>query len=189
MLVSIGTVLGTITCLTGTSVVPFWGMVAFTTTVPETVPVSSIVPAGNVATVLFAGIVKLTVFKLLENITVGSSRGTTLFDVNERFSVPDIGFDGADETVKPMATCCAGCMVSGTFVRVTVVLMTVMANAFVAVRDALSRTCTVKFAAPAVGVPLIIPPPDSVRPTPDSVPCVTDHVYDGVPPVAARLWE
>src|SRR5262249_60460696 len=100
-------------------------MVAITTTVPETVPVSSIVPAGNVATVLFAGIVKLTVFKLFENITLGSSLiGTTPLDVNERFSVPDIGFDGADETVKPTATCCAGCMVSGTFVRVIVVLMT-----------------------------------------------------------------
>jgi hypothetical protein len=87
----------------------------------------------------FAGIVKLTVLPF-ENITAGSSLGTTALDVNERVNEPDTGLDCADETVKPTATCCAGCMVSGTFVKVNVVLITVMANAFVAVRDALSRT-------------------------------------------------
>jgi len=99
----------------------------------------SIVPEGNPATVLFAGIVKLTVLPF-ENVTAGSSLGTTALGVNESVNEPDTGFDCADETVKPRATCCAGCMVSGTFVKVNVVLITVMANAFVAVRDALSRT-------------------------------------------------
>jgi hypothetical protein len=64
---------------------------------------------------------------------------------------------------------------------------TVRANDFVAVRDALSRTWTVKFAVPAVvGVPLITPALDTVSQV--GAP-VTDHVYGGVPPVAARLWE
>jgi len=63
----------------------------------------------------------------------------------------------------------------------------VRANDFVAVRDALSRTWTVKFAVPAVvGVPLITPAPDSVSQV--GAP-VTDHIYGGVPPVAAKLWE
>ena len=45
-----------------------------------------------------------------------------------------------------------------------------------------------KFAATAVvGVPLIAAP-DSVRPA-GSVPDVTDHVYGGVPPVAANVCE
>ena len=61
------------------------------------------------------------------------------------------------------------------------------ANDFVAVRDALSRTWTVKFAVPAaVGTPLITPAADSVSQV--GAP-VTDHVYGGVPPVAAKLCE
>jgi hypothetical protein len=65
---------------------------------------------------------------------------------------------------------------------------TVRANDFVAVRDALSRTWTVKFAVPAaVGTPLITPP-DNVRPA-GGVPVVTDHAYGGVPPVASKLCE
>src|SRR5262245_22455493 len=99
-----------VTVLMGESVTPP-GMVAFTTTVPETVPVMSIVPEGNTATVLFAGIVKLTVLPF-EKVTAGSSLGTTALGVNERVNEPDTGFDCADETVKPTATCCAGCIVS-----------------------------------------------------------------------------
>lgn len=46
-----------------------------------------------------------------------------------------------------------------------------------------------KFAAPAaVGVPLITPAGDNVRPA-GGVPDVTDHVYGCVPPMAAKLCE
>jgi len=66
---------------------------------------------------------------------------------------------------------------------------TVRANDFVVVRDALSRTWTVKFAVPAVvGIPLITPAADNVRPA-GGAPVVTDHAYGGVPPVAAKLCE
>ncbi len=66
---------------------------------------------------------------------------------------------------------------------------TVRANDFVVVRDALSRTWTVKFAVPAVvGIPLITPAADNVRPA-GGVPIVTDHAYGGVPPVANKLCE
>jgi len=93
-----------VTVFIGTSVTPPW-MLAFTWTVPETVPVISMVPAGNTATVPFAGIVKLTVLPF-ENVTAGSlSLGTTLVDVNERFSEPDIGFGCGVETDNPTTTC------------------------------------------------------------------------------------
>src|SRR5262245_37437226 len=64
-----------------------------------------------------------------------------------------------------------------------------MATDFVCICDAVSRTWTVKFAVPAVvGVPVISPAADNVRPA-GGVPDVTDHRYGGAPPVAARLWE
>ncbi len=44
-------------------------MLAFTMTVPETVPVSSKIVVGNTAVVPFAGIVKVTVLEPFENIT------------------------------------------------------------------------------------------------------------------------
>jgi hypothetical protein len=80
-------------------------MLAFTMTVPETVPVSSKIGAGNTAVVPFAGIVKVTVLEPFENITAWSSMGTTLVDVNERFSEPDIGFGCGVETDNPTTTC------------------------------------------------------------------------------------
>jgi hypothetical protein len=42
--------------------------------------------------------------------------------------------------------------------------------------------------AAVVGVPLITPAVDGVRPA-GSAPDVMDHIYGGVPPVAAKLWE
>ena len=46
-----------------------------------------------------------------------------------------------------------------------------------------------KFAVPkVVGVPLMTPAVDRVRPA-GGVPDVTDHVYCGVPPVAAKVCE
>src|SRR5262245_15302286 len=39
-----------------------------------------------------------------------------------------------------------------------------------------------------VGIPLRTPAGDSASP-PGGAPVVTDHVYGGVPPVAAKLWE
>lgn len=64
-----------------------------------------------------------------------------------------------------------------------------MESALADVRDALSVTCTVKVAAmAAVGVPLITPAADNVKPA-GSVPNAIDHVYVGVPPVAPRVWE
>ena len=80
-------------------------MLTFSTTVPETVPVSSIVPEGNAATVPFAGIVKLTVLEPFENSTAGSSLGTTLVELNESASEPDTGFGCGVETDNPTATC------------------------------------------------------------------------------------
>ena len=66
---------------------------------------------------------------------------------------------------------------------------TVRTNDFVVICDALSRTWTVKFAVPAVvGVPVIAPAADNVRPA-GGVPDVTDHMYGGAPPEAAKLWE
>jgi hypothetical protein len=65
----------------------------------------------------------------------------------------------------------------------------VMENDFVAVCDPLSATRAVKLAVvAAVGIPLITPPADSVKPA-GSVPDVVDHEYGGVPPVAVKLWE
>jgi len=47
----------------------------------------------------------------------------------------------------------------------------------------------VKFAVPTVvGIPVMTPPVDRARPA-GSVPAVTDHVYCGVPPVAAKVCE
>jgi len=80
-------------------------MLAFTETIPETVPAISIVVAVNTAVVPFAGIVKLTVLEPFENLTAWSSMGTTLVDVNERSSEPDVGFGCGGETVKPMTIC------------------------------------------------------------------------------------
>jgi len=61
-------------------------------------------------------------------------------------------------------------------------------NGFVAVCAKLSVTRTVKSEEPAaVGVPLMVPPEESVSPAgsdPD-----TDQEYGGVPPVADRAWE
>jgi hypothetical protein len=52
----------------------------------------------------------------------------------------------------------------------------VSAKAFVATRDKLSATCTVKFAVPAVvGVPLIVPPGEIARPA-GKLPAESDHV-------------
>ena len=49
-------------------------------------------------------------------------------------------------------------------------------KAFVAVCDKLSATCTVKFEVPTVvGVPLITPPEESVRPA-GSAPVVIDQM-------------
>ena len=63
------------------------------------------------------------------------------------------------------------------------------ANALVADCVPLSATRTVKLAVPvAVGVPLTTPALDKVRPA-GRLPTVTDHVYGGVPPVAARVCE
>ena len=55
---------------------------------------------------------------------------------------------------------------------------------------ALSVTCTVKPKDPAVvGVPLMMPVPGSKDNPGGSVPDAMDHVYGGVPPVAARVTE
>lgn len=62
-------------------------------------------------------------------------------------------------------------------------------SAFVACRAGLlvSVTLTVKFEVPpVVGVPLITPVPDRVRPA-GSVPVAMDQAYGGVPPAAANV--
>jgi len=60
-------------------------------------------------------------------------------------------------------------------------------NALLAVVELLSVALTVKFAVPAAdGVPLICPAELSDRPG-GNAPDVIDHVYGGVPPLAARL--
>src|SRR5262249_2729757 len=66
----------------------------------------------------------------------------------------------------------------------------VRANCFVAVWAALSRTCTVKFAVPGVVViPLMTPVVgDNVNPA-GSAPEVTDHINEGTPPLADKVWE
>jgi hypothetical protein len=57
---------------------------------------------------------------------------------------------------------------------------------FVAVRAKLSATRTVKLDKPAaVGVPLMVPPDESVNPA-GSDPDTTDQEYGAVPPVADR---
>src|SRR5262245_21631985 len=189
MLVSFGAmVVGIVTVLTGTGT-PFW-MLTISTIEPDTVPVSSIVPVGNDAAVPFAGMVKLTVLELFENITAGSSVGTTLLDINVSVREPDTGFGCGDETDKATGTCCAGCMVSGTLVRENVGLIILRVNAWVATCwDPLPVTRIVKLKMPAaVGVPLIKPPVDSVRPS-GNAPEVRDHVKGVVPPVADNVCE
>ena len=66
----------------------------------------------------------------------------------------------------------------------------VSVNACVALPEALSATCTVKLAAPAVvGVPLIVPVVElSARPA-GRAPPVTDQLYGLVPPVAVSVCE
>ena len=64
----------------------------------------------------------------------------------------------------------------------------VRANDFVAVRDALSRTWTVKFAVPAVvGVPLIFPL--ATESPVGRSPLIKEYVYGPLPPAAARVAE
>ena len=58
---------------------PFW-MLPVIVTVPATVPVTSINGDGNIALVVFAGIVKFTVLPPVENCTAGSSIGRTAVD-------------------------------------------------------------------------------------------------------------
>jgi hypothetical protein len=66
----------------------------------------------------------------------------------------------------------------------------VIANALLAVACALSVTCIVKFADPAVvGWPLIVPVPAANDNPVGSAPTVTAHVLPPVPPVAASVVE
>jgi hypothetical protein len=56
--------------------------------------------------------------------------------------------------------------------------------------DPLSATPIVKLTVPVVvGVPEITPALDSVNPVGKLLPDASDHVYPGVPPVAARETE
>ena len=65
----------------------------------------------------------------------------------------------------------------------------VRAKVCVVEADAVSVTRRVTFAVPAVvGVPEIVPELDRVSPE-GREPETTDHVYDGLPPVALRVWE
>src|SRR5204863_9186369 len=66
---------------------------------------------------------------------------------------------------------------------------TVSASGLDPVWDTLSLTATVKLAVPAaLGVPLITPPLDNVRPAGND-PNVIDQVYEPVPPLAANVSE
>src|SRR6266849_5242030 len=67
-------------------------------------------------------------------------------------------------------------------------LMIVMLNAFVAVCELASLTCTLKLLVPAtVGVPEMTPVlAASVRPA-GRLPDAMDHTYEGLPPAAASL--
>ena len=61
-------------------------------------------------------------------------------------------------------------------------------NVVVACCVPLSATCTVKLDVPGVvGVPLIPPSFDNVRP-PGKAPAVIDQLYGAVPPVAVKGW-
>ena len=63
-------------------------------------------------------------------------------------------------------------------------------NAWLALTDALSATCTVKLNVPvAVGVPVMAPVPAFSSSPPGSDPIVTDHVYGCVPPEAVSVCE
>src|SRR5215831_7720438 len=63
-----------------------------------------------------------------------------------------------------------------------------MLRAWVAVALALSFTCTVKFAVPAVvGVPVMAPFAARVSPA-GNAPVVIDQVLPPAPPLAARVW-
>src|SRR5262245_20953730 len=104
MLVSFGAVGGIVTVATGRPVGPL-SISAVTTTVPETVPVSSKTGVANTAVVLSAAIVKGTVLEPVENRTAGSSAGTTLFDTNEIFSEPVTGFSGVADNDNPTGIC------------------------------------------------------------------------------------
>ena len=80
--------------------------------VPATVPVTSINGDGNMALVVFAGIVNVTVLPPVENCTAGSSTGRTAVDEYARFSVPlSSAGDGAGID-KTRGSCCAGATVS-----------------------------------------------------------------------------
>jgi|ERR1017187_434813 hypothetical protein len=67
--------------------------------------------------------------------------------------------------------------------------LTVTLNCLVALAELLSVTCTVKVDEPAaVGVPLSVPPVESVSPA-GGDPEVTDQVYGATPPEAASCCE
>ena len=65
--------------------------------------------------------------------------------------------------------------------------VTVMRNGFEADRLAASVTFTVKSNGPAVvGVPVIAPEPDNVKPG-GKVPAATDQLYGVIPPLADNV--
>src|SRR6266700_1254414 len=64
----------------------------------------------------------------------------------------------------------------------------VSVSIFVCIRLFASVTCTVNVDEPAaVGVPLRLPPPESVRPA-GSVPAESAQLYGDLPPAAVSAW-